>query len=93
MAWFFNSRATHVQSPIVTLIVKNKRKLKKCLWQQTQIFECENRLILSVSDRPENSISFCIKRVFYVLKHFSRSVFFTFYAMIMFIAQLFLLFS
>jgi hypothetical protein len=29
MESFFNSRATHVQSPTVTLIVQNKRKLKK----------------------------------------------------------------
>ena len=29
MASFFNSRATHVQPPTVTLIVQNKRKRKK----------------------------------------------------------------
>jgi hypothetical protein len=49
---FSNSRATHVQPPTVSLIVHNKRKLKKHFLQQTLIFLCENRLNLSVSDRP-----------------------------------------
>ncbi len=47
---FSNSRATHVQPPTVALIVQNKIKRKK--------------RIFSVSDRPENFISFCFKHIF-----------------------------
>jgi hypothetical protein len=63
MASFFNSRATHVQPPTVTLIVQSKRKKKVC-YIRPKFFECENRLNLSVSNRPENFISFCLTKFF-----------------------------
>ncbi len=56
MASFSNSRATNVQSP--TLLCKINEKKVFC--NRLKLFQCENRLNLSVSDRPENFISFFI---------------------------------
>jgi hypothetical protein len=83
MASFFNSRATHVQPPTVTLIVQNKRKQKKNVcYNRPKFFECENRLILSISNRPDNFISFFLNHIFFffmtycaVIKFFSLNFF------------------
>ncbi len=82
IASFFNSRTTHVQPPTVTLVVQNKRKrTKTCFTTDLNFFNVKT------------FISFCDQRLFDFFLHISRSIFFYFYAMIMFIAHLFLLFS